>query len=137
MSIPIKKIFVFVIASLENPYYLEMVKLRKFQLKKYFIDYIYLFDDRKDSFYTPEENRDLFFKKPIESNHLNPHMILKFLKGIALIDENKYDFILRVNLSTFINFPLLYSKLNDLPEKKLFAGHVKLNDPNEIDNTKK
>jgi hypothetical protein len=119
------KIFVFVIASFEESCYFDMIAMRKLQLEKHKIPHLFIFNE-KHELYKSNEN-DLFLKKPYHDNipnpHLNPHMLLKFINGIQNFNENEYDYILRVNVSTFINFNQL-SCLESLAKTKLLAGHM-------------
>ncbi len=121
-------IFIFVVASFGEPVYYHMIKMRKLQLEKYNIPHRFLFDGPCPSDYSPDEN-DIFYEKlqepfPIDFTvpykAINPHMIIKFLKAIkdTSFDPNKYKFILRLNLSTFINFPLLLNKLSTTPTSR-------------------
>lgn len=124
-----QKIFVFVVASFEEPAYLEFIKMRKEQFKKYNIPNMFLFDGVKPEGFGDEN--DVFFEKPIppkdiKNPHLNPHMILKFLKAIRTIDLSDYKFIVRTNLSTYINIPILLEEFAKLPlEKAAFASILK------------
>lgn len=118
-------IFIFVIGSFGEPVYYHMIKMRKLQFAKYNIPHLFLLDGPCPSDYTPDST-DIFFEKDQEPfpvnftvpyRSINPHMIIKFLKTIKeeTFDPNKYKFILRINLSTFINFPLLLDKLSNTP----------------------
>jgi hypothetical protein len=118
-----------VVASFEEPAYLEFIKMRKAQFKKYNIPNMFLFDGVKPLDFGDEN--DVFFEKAIPPKdivnpHLNPHMVLKFMKAIRTIDSSNYKFILRINLSTYINFPSLLDELATLPlEKTAFASVLK------------
>jgi hypothetical protein len=127
-------IFIFIIASFEEPAYRHFIKMRKLQLAKYSIPHKFLFDAPCPFDYVPDLN-DIFYEKPqppfpikVPNPELNPHMILKFIKALKLPDFNptKYEFILRVNLSTFINFPSLFKLLPTLPTSRCCAGHTAL-----------
>ncbi len=120
-------IFVFVIASFGNPVYYDMIKMRKLQLEKYKIPNMFLFDGPCPENYKPDEN-DVFYDPPQEpfpveftvpNRQLNPHMIIKFLKAIKQTTLDKYKFIIRVNLSTFINFPILLKTLQETPTSRV------------------
>ncbi len=112
-------IFVIVIASHNIPLYYDLIEFKKKQLAQYNISNIFLFDECPVD-YKPDSN-DIFFSKmpppyPAEGafsnwNVLNPHMILKFINYIKTHDLSKYKFVLRVNLSTFINYNLIYQQL--------------------------
>jgi hypothetical protein len=128
------KVFIFVIASFGDPVYKELILLRKLQLSKYKIPHYFLFDELSD--YTMDQN-DIYIKKEnIESKaivnpNMNPFMIQRFLKGIKLIDEYSYDYIIRVNISTFINIPVLLKELE--PRNKFVLGHIMYQNLSEWD----
>jgi len=131
------KIFVFVIASFNDPIFIDLIKYKKKQFKKYNIPHYFVFDDYPPSGFSFDKN-DLFFEKePVNQPaiffpeqslivspsericpSLNPHMIRKFLKALKYINEDDYDFIIRVNLSTFINLPRLTSELFQYKNEK-------------------
>jgi len=122
-----QKIFVFVVASFEEPAYLDFIKIRKAQFKKYNIPNMFLFDGIKPAGFGDEN--DVFFEKPIPPKnipnpHLNPHMILKFMKAIRTIDLLKYKLILRINLSTYINIPSLLHELAKFPLEKTAVANI-------------
>jgi hypothetical protein len=123
-------IFVFLIASLDHAAYYDFIKMRKLIFKKYNIPHMFMFDGEKPHWFEADEH-DVFFPPvpgpypaPVLYNHMNPHMVMKFKKALAMIDINKYKYILRINLSTYINFPLLLKELDNLPKNNLAAGRV-------------
>lgn len=123
-----QKIFVFVVASFEHPTALEFIKMRKALFLKYTIPNMFLYDGQKPEDFVSDVN-DVFYEKPIPSPTqfnpaLNPHMILKFMKAIRTIDLSKYSFIVRINLTTYINFPKLFEYLNTLLTEKTVAAHT-------------
>jgi len=140
--IEFSNIFVFVVASFNDPVYLEFIKLRKQIFKRYGIPHMFVYDITSNDYDQNilknhdlyESETDYFVEKEIvqpplsmpsiANPHLNPHMVIKFLKAIRLIDVSKYQFILRVNLSTYINFPLLLNYLNkeDAPTSPFIIG---------------
>ena len=114
------RIFIYIIASFGEPIYKELIKLRKLQLLKYKIDHYFLFDEESPIDYIMDKNDVYLKKEDIISHskinpHMNPFMIQRFLKGLQLIDESQYDYIIRVNISTFININLLLKELEDKP----------------------
>ena len=141
------KICMFIIASFDKPIYLESIRFKKKQLAKYGIPHFFVFDDLPPPEYKFDEH-DLFFEKdPVNPpfhyfpNQFfvvnaakryipkqNPHMIRKFLKALNYINENEYDFIVRTNLSTFINIPKLCKELDEYSKEKcmVLAPIVKL-----------
>jgi len=129
------KIFIFVVGSFEEKAYRYFIKMRKLQLAKYNIPHRFLFDGPCPEDYTPDVS-DVFYDKPqppfaipveqIPSPNINPHMIIKFMKAVKDTNFNpsEYDYILRINLSTFINFPKLYEVLPQIPTSRSCAAHT-------------
>ena len=122
-------IFVFVIANFGNTVYDEMIRMLKLQFKKYNISHMFLYDSVPPPGNTVLDKSDIIFSKPTLTHNtqseLNPYMIMKFLAGLHLINENKYKYIIRVNVSTFIDFQQLISVLsNDIPLTKFAGGHL-------------
>jgi len=127
--------FVIVIGSFELPCYAEFIRMRKLQLEKYNIPHLFLFDGYipdsyilgpNDRYYDKEEQPwPIMNQLNTQPNSLVPHMILKFLKGIKEFDETKYDYIVRVNLSTFVDFPKFDKFLEKLPRKYFAGGDLK------------
>ncbi len=115
-------IFIFIIASFEEPVYNEFINMRKLQLDKYKIPHMFLFDGEPPAGFTCGQN-DRFFKKM--EGKSNPHMYLKFIEALRdpLFKPDNYKYILRINLSTFINFPLLFTYLDKLPTSRCCASH--------------
>ena len=106
-----------------------MIKMRKLQLKQYNLPNYFLFDEPSDDYHESDEC-DLFFSKPRVEDYPaggNPSCVaiyaVKVLKALQRINEDQYDFILRFNVSTFINFrKLVFEDLQRLPKTKLVAG---------------
>ena len=101
--------------------------MRKLKFQKYNIPHLFLYDG------TPRElfhsSADMYYEKPtppenIVHPHLNPHMIMKFMKAVKGFDVSNYTFVLRINLSTYINIPLLLTYLQDLSTYKTAAAYT-------------
>ena len=129
------RIFVIVIGSFELPVYQSFIALRKAQLVKLGIPHMFIYDDMTPPEYPFDPQTDVCIPKakppyPVMNelnsrpNALNPHMVLKFLKSLQRIDETQYDYILRVNLSTFIHFEALITILKIQPRTKYVGGHM-------------
>lgn len=127
--------FVCVIGSFELPVYQDLIALRKAQLKSLGIPYMFIFDDTTPPEYPFDPRTDVCIPKtqppyPVSNelnsrpNALNPHMVLKFLKALQRLDETQYDYILRVNLSTFIHFDILSKFLATTPRVKFAGGYT-------------
>jgi hypothetical protein len=124
------KLFVFVIASFGDPIYIDLIKLRKIQFKKYNIPHLFIFDEQPPPNYTFDDN-DIYLEKEVIVNykapvnpHMNPYMIQRFLKSLKLIDESQYDYIIRVNISTFINYNQLTQQIDSFPKKRFASAHL-------------
>lgn len=123
-------VFVIVIGSFELPINRDLIRWRKQIFKTYNIPHRFVFDEIPEDYTCDPE--DLCFSKvqppyPVtnKSNSkpgaLNPHMILKFIKALQTIDVSKYDYILRLNLSTYVHFPKCLRYLETAP-RTLFCG---------------
>jgi hypothetical protein len=119
------EIFVFVIASKEEPAYLEMIRMRKMQFEKYQIPHAFLYDGEA---HDGQDPTDFYYEKEpvagIVHPHMNPHMIMKFMKAVRHTNLSSYRFVLRINLSTYINFPRLLSYVETLPNDHVAAGYT-------------
>lgn len=119
---------IFIIASFEEPAYIDFIKMRKLQLQKYNIPHKFLYDGVNHDFFN-DPLTDIFYEKEepppnIVHPHLNPHMIMKFMKALQSTDLSKYKYVLRINLSTYINIPLLLTFLQSLPSEKTAAAYT-------------
>lgn len=137
-----RRVLFCVIASFDEPVYMDFIKMRKLEFKKYGLNNIWIFDEPMN-FYEGDEN-DRFISSPppypinnITNPHINPKMILKFLKVMrpryvepATLNEERvreiqldqYDFIVRLNLSTYIDFKTFNQTLSRLPKEKVISG---------------
>ncbi len=132
-------IFIFIVASFEEKAYRYFIKMRKLQLAKYNIPHKFIFDGPCPDDYVADEN-DVFYDKPqppfpipvedIPYPQINPHMIIKFMKALKNpeFDPSQYDYILRINLSTFINFKKLFEILPTMPTSKCCLAHSIITD---------
>lgn len=128
-------IFVCVIGSFEIPCYSKFIAMRKAQMNELGIPYMFIYDDITPPEYPFDSKTDICIPKikppyPVANElnsrptALNPHMILKFLKALQTIDESKYDYIIRVNLSTFIHFENLRTILQEASRTKYAGGNT-------------
>uniref|UniRef100_A0A6C0KCF2 Glycosyltransferase n=1 Tax=viral metagenome TaxID=1070528 RepID=A0A6C0KCF2_9ZZZZ len=125
---PNPTLFVIIIASFDKPVYFDFIKFRKLQLKQYNIPHLFVYDTEPPEDFVCDSN-DFIFKRSepnlnVNTIHpeYNPHMIVKFLRALHVIPST-YDYVVRVNLSTFINFPLLCNTLRNSPRVKYAGGH--------------
>lgn len=119
------RIYVFVIGSFEQPCYAEMLRMRRQQMEKLGIHHLFLLDGIKPDDFELGPN-DLWIEKnpAFDPKAMNPHMIVKFLKGLRAVDLSKYDFIVRVNASTYIQFSELFSLLATWPRSAVAGGYL-------------
>jgi hypothetical protein len=119
------RIFIFVIGSFEQPCYSDMLKMRKLQFEKHGIPHRILLDGQIPTEYILGPNDRWYEKDPAyPSADMNPHMIRKFLKSLKEIDETQYDFIIRLNASTYVNMEELSKFLSIQPPSMFGGGHV-------------
>jgi hypothetical protein len=119
------RIFVFIIGSFEQPCYKDMLYMRRQQLEKQGIPHLFVLDGDKPSDYV-DGKHDLWIEKnpAFPAKAMNPHMIVKFLKGLRTIDVSQYDYIVRVNASTYIQFSELFSLLRSWPKQGAAGGYL-------------
>lgn len=125
------KVLFLVIASFNHPVYMEMIKYRKLQFKKYNLKHYFLFDGPIPDNYVLDEE-DIVFEKPkgpfpikrIVNPDMNPHMVLKFIKAIKTIDLTGIDYVARINISTFVDFKKLNSVVYHLPRDYILSGKI-------------
>lgn len=135
MTLDFSRIFVFVVASFEYDCYYHFIQMRKTLFKKYNIPHMFLFENKPPDYYNCDEHDYVLNLDPdrfILDNSLEliprflPLMIIKFLKALQKITTENYDYILRINLSTYINFPKLHTLLYTYPRSKLLVGYIYL-----------
>ena len=115
-----------IVASFDNDIYQKLVTMRIRQLEKQSIDYVVLYDTPCPEGFVPNKHTliiDKVTNPDAVNSKLNPHMLLKFLKGLEHVDESKYDYIIRVNVSTFIDFKGLTRYLENCPRVTFTGGH--------------
>lgn len=69
----------------------------------------------------------------IRGNEAYLNITLKTIKAMQyLLKSNNYSYVLRTNVSTFCNFPLIYNRLLQLPTRGVYTG-AKINTVKYID----
>lgn len=120
-------IFVIVIASFDNPYFIDFIKIRKLQFKAQNIPHCFVFEGDCPGTYE-RDIHDIFVPKVKSKfntkNEQYLNMTLKFLKTLQLVDEQQYDYIVRVNISTYLNMNLLSKKLESEPRTNYIGGNT-------------
>jgi hypothetical protein len=128
------RIFMIVIGSFELDCYTKFISMRKDLFKQYNIEHRFVYDDTVPDTYSLDTN-DICIPKltppyPVTNynnskpNALNPHMTLKFLKALKQIPIHTYDYVIRLNLSTYINIKKLLKFLELAPREKYAAGYT-------------
>ena len=113
------KYYVFNVGNINNMYHIQ---LRKNQLEKYKIPYTFLFTGKRSSDYEVDVSHDLFSEDP---NYFDT--VLKDF------DRNDFDFVIKADLSRFINFRVLERILKEFPKEgiyedeniSIFGGNLK------------
>jgi hypothetical protein len=119
------RIFVVVIGSFEQPCYAEMLRMRRQQLEHLGIPHLFLLDGIKPADFELGPHDLWIDKNPdFDPKAMNPHMIVKFLKGLCRINVGEYDYIVRVNASTYIQFSALFSLLEGWPRNSVAGGYL-------------
>ncbi len=102
-----------------------MLYMRRQQLERYGIPHLFVLDGDKPSDYVDGPHDIWIEKNPaFPPKAMNPHMIVKFLKGLQMIDVSQYDYIVRVNASTYIQFSALFSLLATWPKQGAAGGYL-------------
>jgi hypothetical protein len=111
------KYYVFIISSRNDPLYEQFDNMRRKQMKALSVQYKFLLNGELPEGYCLADDEEL---SPDAS--FTPGMFMKFYNACKLLDSD-YDFIIRVNSSTFINFFGIPSFLAHLPKEKCRAGY--------------
>ena len=109
--------FVFIITSRDLPIYEQFDSMRRLQMNSLGIPHKFLINGSLPVGYTLQDDEEYF-----EDTSFTPGMFMKFYNACKHLDTN-YDFIIRVNSSTFINFLGIPSLLVQLPKEKSRAGY--------------
>ena len=125
-----KKVFVFVMASFNQECYKSMIALRIHQFQNRGIAFHFLFNGPVPAgLPIPPETYTVVPELGIEKygeGHETcwvPHVFQQFLQTFFRNPANaQFDYILRLNVSTFVNFDRLFWLLPFLPKERLFAG---------------
>ena len=127
------KFYVFIVSSLNSHIYTEIQNKRRILLKKYNIPYTILINhtesnplDTNITTFVPLQEDEILY--PISG--YSPYMSQKFLNAVKLYFRtfSSWDevpnYIIRINATTYINFPDLINYLNTLPKEKVLAGPI-------------
>jgi hypothetical protein len=111
------KYYVFIITSRNDPLYEQFDTMRRQQMKALGVRYKFLLNGELPEGYCLADDEEL---SPDAS--FTPGMFMKFYNACKALEE-EYDFIVRVNSSTFINFIGVSSFLSTLPREKCRVGY--------------
>jgi hypothetical protein len=124
-------IFVVVIASFNKECYKQMAYMRLVQMEKRNIDYCFLINgDIPEDFSFPKDKYyhypGLSIEKHKNEGLVTPWATKAFQETLQILYKeknlDKYDYILRVNVSTYVDFSKLPWMLQFLPKEGLIAG---------------
>jgi len=104
------KYYVFNVGNINNMYHIQ---LRKNQLEKYKIPYTFLFIGKRSSDYEVDVSHDLFSEDPKYFD-----VVLKDF------DKKDFDFVIKVDLSRFINFRVLERILKKFPKDGIYEDET-------------
>jgi hypothetical protein len=111
------KYYVFIISSRNDPLYEQFDTIRREQMKALGIQYKFLLNGELPEGYILKDDEELF-----RDASFTPGMFMKFYQACKNLNPD-YDFIIRVNSSTFINFLGLVPFLETLPKEKCRVGY--------------
>lgn len=103
------------VLTYDTPLYNHFDKIKRLYLEKNKEDFYFVYngtDNSKNNI----SNRQLNFYSDVKQHAGIPAMYLKFIGLIQSGILNDYDFIIRVNSSTFINMDLIREKLSNLKQ---------------------
>lgn len=124
--------FIVVIASFNEPYYKDMVNIRIDQLRKRNLPFHFLINgdmpsdiDLNTEEYTIEPILSVSVLSKFQVTPWATKAFQAFLQNFYSSDEaERYQYILRMNVSTFVSFERLHWMLQFLPKEKLICGPV-------------
>jgi hypothetical protein len=116
--------FVFIVTSRDSPIYEQFDSMRRLQMNSLGIPHKFLINGSLPIGYALQSDEEYF-----EDASFTPGMFMKFYTACKYLD-NYYDFIIRVNSSTFIDFEKFQKKfLNNLPKTGFIGGPIVDNGP--------
>jgi hypothetical protein len=120
------KLFVYVFASFNEPMYKKMVEIRIEQMRKRKIPFMFLINGPMD--YSVDLREGEYTLDTSTFVKGGPHVVLHFQRFLQDLysksESEKYEYILKLNVSTFVNFEGYFELLDHLPKQKLIAGKV-------------
>ena len=102
--------------------YLKMIQIQKEYIKSYsgnnITFYFYCYKEDLEEEYIIEEN--MIYIKGVES--YVPGILQKTMKAFEITKNMEYDFLLRSNISTVIDYSKLNEVLHEIPDNVIYAG---------------
>lgn len=113
--------FVFIVTSRDRPEYSVFDSMRRHQLQQLKIPYMFLYNNNNSL-----DNIDLQDDEwNYRDDRANPGMYYKFKHALRCINLSKYDYILRLNSSTFVDFTRLEEfVIPGLSKQRCLAGNI-------------
>jgi hypothetical protein len=124
-----ENVFVIIIASYNLPAYSDLISLRRRQLQAYKIPYLFVIDG--DGYTTPKPDELYIHRNPmIEFKSKVPgiysNILFKYYEAVKKVladpKNSNIKYIIRVNISTYINIKKLSEQLPTLPVSNAFMG---------------
>ena len=113
------RILILIIYS-DNNAYKEMLNIQRTYLHNYNVTSYFI--TMRNQQQNIEIENDFIFVKGIESYF---NILDKTIKALEYIfNREKYDFVIRSNMSTIINIPKLLLYLNTIHPENFYAGHI-------------
>ena len=110
--------YVFIVSSRNDPVYEAFDTIRRKQMKELGVQYKFLLNGALPPGYSLKDDEEYF-----EDASFTPGMFLKFFHALGSL-EGTFDFILRLNSSTFVDFSKVGYLLETLPKEKCRAGYT-------------
>jgi hypothetical protein len=108
--------------SFEEEYYSKMIQLQKEYIKSYsgnnITFYFYCYKEDLEEEYIIEDN--MIYIKGTES--YVPGILEKTMKAFEITKNIEYDFLLRSNISTVVDYSKLNEILHEIPDNVIYAG---------------
>jgi hypothetical protein len=133
----LKSVFFVILASYNHGVYEHMIEMRRQQLKKYNVPYIFVIDGelggrelKDDEIYFErtkeiEQKTRIAQKLPKDAPVETCNMLFKFQDALILLKDRhpQITHILRLDVSTFVNMKLLSKSYGSLPKEKSLLGN--------------
>jgi hypothetical protein len=116
---PRGKLLLIFFISFGIPIYDKLIEYRKLILEKYDLPYINIINGPLPDNYELQGN-DFHYPEA----GMIPQIAIQFLQTIRKINIKDYDYVLRVNCSTYVNIPLWLEAIKTFPKEKFVGGKI-------------